>query len=536
MRGNKGFLGFLMVLVLSVSMVLGASPVLANNGITVEVDGQRVIFADQEPVIVDGRTLVPVRGVFETLGYEIGWEGSTQTVTLSNVAYTVIIRVGSQTFTTNGISYTLDVPAQIINGRTMLPLRAVLESVGCALEWDGANQRVIVSSSGATVPTLTINPTSIRLTARNGLGSSVTVDVGGTAKGEIALLENTNPDWVIVTPNHVANTISVTISTDYTSYPFLNGDEIGGQGFVQIGREGQTAILDINISVPAATSASSMVYYNDFPTVPDFAWVVRDYHNITSNNVRFEKGDNGYADSYSYDLYRNDNREFLASEFSYTANPWSSQGSPYDADKVRTFLSNYEILYNAYIQTLLSEGFVKAGFHKNVGSGAGYALSESFQKGNISVLVKYDYGIHGEVFANLSIWIDVIGATSSTPTPQPTPVPTPEAPSIDSRFVGVWVSSSGITYTFNPNGTYVIMDDDGTSYYREDGNFSSNAATLTLSITMAAGIGSWYDYARNMVTRIAENGPVRQDYPYYFADGRLFLTNPNGSIIQLSRK
>jgi hypothetical protein len=81
------------------------------------------------------------------LGFDVGWNGATQQATLTSPDYTVILTVGSTAFTTNGTSHTLDVPAQIIGGRTMLPIRAVLESVGYDLDWDAATRTVVVSSA-----------------------------------------------------------------------------------------------------------------------------------------------------------------------------------------------------------------------------------------------------------------------------------------------------------------------------------------------------------------------------------------------------
>jgi len=141
------------VLVLTMVVTLMPTTALASDTITVTIDGQRVTFADQQPVIINNRTLVPVGGVFEALGFTPSWSGSAQTATLTRADYTVVITIGSATFTTNGIEHTLDVPAQIINNRTMLPLRAVLESIGIAPEsigWDG-NARAITIITGAEV-------------------------------------------------------------------------------------------------------------------------------------------------------------------------------------------------------------------------------------------------------------------------------------------------------------------------------------------------------------------------------------------------
>ena len=117
----------------------------ADDGVSVIIDGRYVVFDGQSPVIVDGRTLVPVRGVFEQLGFYVEWDAEARQATLTSDDYTVVITIGSETFTTNDANHTLDVPAQIIGGRTMLPIRAVLESVGYYLGWDGGTRTVRIS-------------------------------------------------------------------------------------------------------------------------------------------------------------------------------------------------------------------------------------------------------------------------------------------------------------------------------------------------------------------------------------------------------
>jgi len=126
--------------------------VSANDNITVTIDGQVVAFTDQQPVIVDGRTLVPVGGVFGAIDFVPTWDGATQTATLIRDDFTVVITIGNATFTTNDVQHTLDVPAQIIGGRTMLPIRAVLESVGYNLDWNSATRTVVIISPATEAP------------------------------------------------------------------------------------------------------------------------------------------------------------------------------------------------------------------------------------------------------------------------------------------------------------------------------------------------------------------------------------------------
>ena len=129
---------------------------LANIDVSVEIDGVPVVFADQTPVTIDGRTLVPVRGVFEHLGFAVGWDDVTQTAILVRNDYVVMIPVGSNTFTTNGVSHSLDVPARLIGGGTMLPIRLPLESVGYHVDWDENTQTVIVTSTAPPPPPPTV--------------------------------------------------------------------------------------------------------------------------------------------------------------------------------------------------------------------------------------------------------------------------------------------------------------------------------------------------------------------------------------------
>ncbi|MCL2402409.1 MAG: leucine-rich repeat domain-containing protein [Oscillospiraceae bacterium] len=137
---------FTLVLIAITALVV-APLAYADDAIGVTIEGQPVIFADQTPAIRGGRTLVPVRGVFEHLGFEVDWDDATRTAVLTSDTHEVRIPVGSDVFTTNGAEFTLDVPAQIIGGRTMVPIRLPLESVGMHVDWDITTRTVLVSKA-----------------------------------------------------------------------------------------------------------------------------------------------------------------------------------------------------------------------------------------------------------------------------------------------------------------------------------------------------------------------------------------------------
>lgn len=112
--------------------------------ITVIVKGENVFF-DQKPVIMDGRTLVPVRYVVEKLGYNVEWDGETQTVYIKNDDMENRYFVGDEIkVAVNNELINFDVEPVILNGRTLIPIRAVAEKIGCTVEWDGELQVVYI--------------------------------------------------------------------------------------------------------------------------------------------------------------------------------------------------------------------------------------------------------------------------------------------------------------------------------------------------------------------------------------------------------
>ncbi len=97
---------------------------------------------DAPPQIVDGRTVVPLRFIGEAFGAEFEWIGETKTITITLGSDTIILQVGSKTAIVNGEIQTLDVPPQIVAGRTMVPFRFLGETLGCELEWDATTKTV----------------------------------------------------------------------------------------------------------------------------------------------------------------------------------------------------------------------------------------------------------------------------------------------------------------------------------------------------------------------------------------------------------
>ena len=112
--------------------------------IKVMVNGKKVLF-DVLPTSQNGRTLVPLRAIFEALGAEIEWDGETQTIKATKGDLSISLQIGSNNMTVNGENKELEVPAQSIDGRTLVPVRAISEAFGCDVQWDGDSSAVEIT-------------------------------------------------------------------------------------------------------------------------------------------------------------------------------------------------------------------------------------------------------------------------------------------------------------------------------------------------------------------------------------------------------
>jgi len=118
-----------------------------QDPIRVVVDGQRVHFGDMQPREINGRVMVPLRGVFEKMGAHVDWDPSTETVTAFKQGARVRIAIGQLDAAVNGQSIRMDVPAKLMDGVTMVPLRFISEALGAYVGWDQVGKEVDITSS-----------------------------------------------------------------------------------------------------------------------------------------------------------------------------------------------------------------------------------------------------------------------------------------------------------------------------------------------------------------------------------------------------
>jgi hypothetical protein len=108
---------------------------------------------DSPPIIKNGRTLVPIGAIIEALGRTVSWDPNEKKVTVILGSTTIELWIGKNTTRVNGITKPIDstnskVVPEIINGRTMLPLRFVTENLGCTVQWDGSTQTITIIYGG----------------------------------------------------------------------------------------------------------------------------------------------------------------------------------------------------------------------------------------------------------------------------------------------------------------------------------------------------------------------------------------------------
>lgn len=136
-------ISFVLAAMMAIAMFV---PVFANGEISVYLDNEKIQF-DVAPLLVNGRTMVPMRAIFEKLGAVVYWDNDTKTAIAQKGNVTVSIAIDQTTLYKNGEAIILDVPAQLIAGRTLVPLRAVSEAFECAVFWEEAAQTVRILSS-----------------------------------------------------------------------------------------------------------------------------------------------------------------------------------------------------------------------------------------------------------------------------------------------------------------------------------------------------------------------------------------------------
>ncbi len=114
-----------------------------NKEIRVILNGKQLDF-DVSPVNIEGYTLVPARRIFEELGLALEWDEKTETLTGNKEGISIMLKRGYNAAYINGIKTDLKIPAQIINGRMIVPIRLISECFGAQVGWDQENSTITI--------------------------------------------------------------------------------------------------------------------------------------------------------------------------------------------------------------------------------------------------------------------------------------------------------------------------------------------------------------------------------------------------------
>ena len=142
-------------------LIFAASVIMASSlmsvcafaaDVNIVIDGNTVASDTEPQITAEGRTIVPLRVISEELGATVDWDAENKSVTAQKGDSTLKLAIGENVMTVDGSEIELDSPAQIINSRTMVPLRAISESFGCEVEWDGETKTVIINTNAEETP------------------------------------------------------------------------------------------------------------------------------------------------------------------------------------------------------------------------------------------------------------------------------------------------------------------------------------------------------------------------------------------------
>ena len=140
MKKIKSILFSLLLMIFVTSNVFaGRSPLIEYNG--------KIVKSDVSPYIQNERTMVPIRFISETLGYNVTWDNDKREVGVKGKDTEILLKVDSKNALVNGKEVKLDAPASIKKDRTFVPLRFVAENLKAEVKWDKENFKVIINDN-----------------------------------------------------------------------------------------------------------------------------------------------------------------------------------------------------------------------------------------------------------------------------------------------------------------------------------------------------------------------------------------------------
>jgi N-acetylmuramoyl-L-alanine amidase len=235
-----------------------------GNIYTLKVDGE-VVNSDLPPIIINGRSLVPVRAIFEKLGAKVGWDAASKKVTISYDSNTIELKINDVNALVNGTKVAMEVPAKIINDRTVVPVRFVGEQLGMEVGWNAEKGEITLDSGKSVVAS--INDINYKID-----GNLHQVKIELDKCREYKIMRVANPDRIVVDfPNTKLSNANTNISVGselISSIRCGNPDtktarvvlDVVGQPQYIVKEEGSNVVLNLqkpNTGRPSGTVGSN---------------------------------------------------------------------------------------------------------------------------------------------------------------------------------------------------------------------------------------------------------------------------------------
>ncbi len=231
MKSIKKLLCSVFVIVIFVCAV---TSVMANSDIKVKLDGEQIKF-DVPPQIINDRTMVPLRAIFEALGATVDWDGDTRTVTSTKDNTTIKLTIDNATMHVNEETRTLDSPACLVEGRTLVPVRAISEAFGTTVDWIGEERTVLITTDDIAMPVICAwedNKTS---------AVSVTIDDGVY---ESAIIYNDLQKKYGIRSTQFIITNKLNDESGYKNMYYVDGwNDIFKQGYMDLGNHSYSHLI-----------------------------------------------------------------------------------------------------------------------------------------------------------------------------------------------------------------------------------------------------------------------------------------------------
>ena len=189
-------------LLLALVLTCGVQTAAAKD-IGVVLNGKPISF-DTAPCLDNGRVLVPMRGILESLGYTVEWQNDTKSVLATGNDTQILMPLGSKTVSVNNKSVSVDAPAKLVSGRTLVPLRFLAEYSGAEVVWNNAEKTVNITSE---------EKISVVIPAEKTIRDSLVHINNGTKKGAGLILSE---DGVIATSyNFIKESTALELTFNY---------------------------------------------------------------------------------------------------------------------------------------------------------------------------------------------------------------------------------------------------------------------------------------------------------------------------------